>query len=180
MPTPERIRSLAIHEAGHAVVGLSLGHALEYAVIDPRDETGAVQFRWGPFAEQGIVAVASAVAEARWQAPRLGLISGALDLLYGGGYRLESDRLDAERAAGGDPARLREFLRRAAALLSDPPAWAAVEALAAALLDRHRLGSLEAGVIYRRAVDDAARRAAWQPPRDVAAGRSLISTYRVP
>lgn len=134
------LRAIAYHEAGHVVVGTRLGLEVLGADIERDGEGGRGHTHFAPaertreFAERVVTTfMAGLAAEVKLGAPDPD----------GSGFDLDAMMREWLAAIEPDPARrqglLEEYLRRAQRELGQNGAWAAVEAIAAALLQAGRL-----------------------------------------
>ncbi len=162
-----RIRQVAYHEAGHAVAGYELHVPFHYVTIVPDAERGSeghVRFVGvGKDLDQArylmtesqlrrriepdiICALAGEAAESR--------LTGRRDLLSAtSDYRSAVESaIEMSGSAVEAGAYCTWLYYRAVGIVRNPFVWAAIEALAAALMDRKRIGSREARRIIKEAI----------------------------
>jgi Peptidase family M41 len=162
----KRLRRVAYHEAGHAVAAYVLRLPMrEVSIIEEADSLGHMEHAPTPWFQPDvwygddrrtehrieariICALAGPAAEARWGGRRNRVGAG----------QDERNALDLADYVAGDPtgegARLYvAWLRhRAEGLVRRELYWAAVEALAAELLARRRVGARRARAIIKQAI----------------------------
>lgn len=153
-----RLTALAYHEAGHAVVAVRLNHRLGRVTIRPdrdgpvlgRARVEALDRRWGT---DPTIVLAGYCAEKR-HAPSTHWLGGSQDDIGEADRAL--DRLcgpttDDNRDAKADLWRAWE--RGALEIVKDPDVWRAIEALAAALLEKKTLSGRAAKAIIDPIID---------------------------
>ena len=156
-PAPDRDRdpATAYHEAGHAVVALALGRPVhKVSILPSRDKLGWCEYKKGVFRpsddwleREVLIALAGMAAEARHTGTYAREEAGrdlkfARSLLVSRAGDRRADRLE------------RRLLAKVEALLGDDETWAAVEAVAAALLASGEISGRAANHLYRRCVSD--------------------------
>jgi len=165
-----RIRQVAYHEAGHAVAGYELHVPFHYVTIVPDDERGFeghVRFvgLGKDFDDQArylmtesqlrrriephiICALAGEAAQSR--------LTGRRDLLSAtSDYRSAVESaIEMSGSAVEAGAYCTWLYYRAVGIVRNPFMWAAIEALAAALMDRKRIGSRAARGIIKSAIQE--------------------------
>ena len=142
-PAPDRDPATAYHEAGHAVVALALGRPVhKVSILPSRDKLGWCEYKKGVFRpsedwleREVLIALAGMAAEAR----------------HTGTYAREEAGRDLKFARSLLERRL---LAKVEAMLGDDETWAAVEAVAAALLASGEISGRAANHLYRRCVSD--------------------------
>lgn len=134
-PQPPHNEATAYHEAGHAVVALSLGRAVhKVSVLPNRDRLGWCEFRKGLFRpsedwleRELLIALAGLAAEAR--------LTGTYDHDAAGRDLRYVRGLARQRASDRSVERLeRRMLAKVEHVLADDGHWRAVELIAAELL----------------------------------------------
>ncbi len=175
--TRDRKKSIAIHEAGHAVVAASLGVPIDYATIVPDEAINTV----------GHVAFARDMSDDDYLAVHsAGLIADAMEngATSRAGFALAKGDIErcAEFASALDrgAARLRGAQSRAGEILREK--WAAVTALADRLLDQKTIDGAEVARIVGKEVADRptplivgiARRIEAAPPPRPSYGKSVV------
>lgn len=160
-----RRRDIAYHEAGHAVAAYDLRIALDYVTVVPTEDyagcTGArfavtEQNRWtlrdavlrSRIENIAIACFAGDAAERRHNRRRR--YGGAADFTLTFDYLLELTGSIREAEAYAKWLDI-----RAEQLVAQPPHWAAIKALANALLKQERIGGRAARRIIQEAFNDA-------------------------
>ncbi len=153
--SPSLDPATAYHEAGHAVVALALGRPVhKVSILPTRDRLGWCEYRKGVFRptedwleREVLIALAGMAAEARHtgtyareEASRD--LKFARSLLVSRAGDRRADRLE------------RRFLAKVEAMLGDDELWAAVEAIAAALLVSGEISGRAAKHFYEQSVED--------------------------
>ena len=146
----------AYHEAGHAVVAIAVGRAIQKVSIIPnKSRLGACEIKKGRFQpsndwleDEVLILFGGVAAEARH--------TGRYDWQGAGQDLRNVRRLTMSRA--GDETRAEKLERRLLAktehLLADEPTWKAVEQIAAALLEKDTISGRAAMHLHRQAVPD--------------------------
>jgi hypothetical protein len=147
------LRLTAYHEAGHAVIALSLGRSIQrVSVVARENQLGHVEFKKG----------SRRPAKDVMEAECLVLLGGlAAEACITGGYRWDAARQDLEyverliyrRAASERQARtlFRRLLRKVEYLLDDAATWRAVEAIANEVLEKSTISGRSARHLYDQA-----------------------------
>lgn len=142
----------AYHEAGHAVVALAVGRPVAKVSIRPdADRLGWCQFGKGRFKptedwveNELLIALAGMAAEARQ--------TGTYDRVAAGQDLRHARKLSVNRANERQMARLeKRMLHKCEHILGDDACWAAVEAIAAALLADNEISGRRAAHLFAEA-----------------------------
>jgi hypothetical protein len=150
---PEDVAT-AYHEAGHAVASLALDRPVMKVSIKPdRDKLGICAFGKAVFRpskdwleREVLIALAGMAAEAR-KTGEYDRVAAGRDLVYARGLAIQ--RAGSERQAE----RLeRRLLGKVENLLDDEGLWAAVEMIAAALLEQGEMSGRQARHLYEQCV----------------------------
>ncbi len=156
-PNDPKLRATAYHEAGHAVMALALGRAIQKVTIAPNQNyLGACQIQKGRFKptkdwleDEMLILFAGMVAEAQ--------VTGRY-CPNGAAQDLRGIRRYALMRAGGDRQveRLeRRLLDKTEHLLSDAATWKAVEWIAAELLAKENISGRAARHFFDQAEQQA-------------------------
>lgn len=149
-------RATAFHEAGHAIVALSLGRSVEKLTIVRNSlRLGSVQFgsrragkRQDDFEKQALILLAGVVSEAKvtgrynWPGAQQDLYQVQSLIATRGGSEKSAERLQ------------KRLFEKVGHLLEDPALWSAVEKLAEMLLDHGSVSGRAARHIFNQAVND--------------------------
>lgn len=152
MDAPILQLATAYHEAGHAVVAMSLGRpVLKVSILPKQDFLGVCHFAKGVFRpsrdwleQEVLIALAGMASESAHlgHADRAG---AARDLRY-------ARRLAAQRAGERQAERLLDrMLARVKNLLADEAMWHAVESIASELLKLHTISGRAARHLFEQA-----------------------------
>jgi ATP-dependent Zn protease len=153
-PPPDE--ATAYHEAGHAVVALSLGRPVhKVSALPTRDRLGWCEFRKGVFRpsedwleRELLIALAGLAAEAR--------LTGTYDHDAAGRDLRYVRGLARQRASERSIARLeRRMLAKVENLLADDGHWKAVELIAAELVKHGEISGRAARHFYEQGQRDA-------------------------
>jgi ATP-dependent Zn protease len=153
-PTDEQ--ATAFHEAGHAVLALLLGRAVQHVSILPnRDHLGICAFGKGSvrrsedwLEREILIALGGIAAEARFTG-NYAWDGAARDQKY-------VERLAVQRAGESRAEKLqRRLLAKAEHHLADEGAWLAVELIAAQLLQKKEISGRTALHLFERAIRQA-------------------------
>lgn len=154
-PTSPRDSATAYHEAGHAVVALALDRPVhKVSILPSRDKLGWCEYKKGVIRpsedwleREVLIALAGMAAEARHTGTYAREEAGrdlkfARSLLVSRAGDRRADRLE------------RRLLSKVEAMLGDDELWAAVEAVAAALLENGEISGRAAKHHYERCVSE--------------------------
>ncbi len=149
-------RATAFHEAGHAIVALSLGRSVEKLTIVRNSlRLGSVQFgsrragkRQDDFEKHALILLAGVVSEAKvtgrynWPGAQQDLYQLQGLIVTRGGSEKSAERLQ------------KRLLEKAVHLIEAPSIWSAIEKLAELLLAHGSVSGRAARHIFNQAVND--------------------------
>lgn len=152
-PTSPEDLATAYHEAGHAVVALALGRAVEkLSIVRNSLRLGAVNFgnrrsgrRQDYFETEAMILLAGLVSEAKFTG-KLNWGGASQDMLQL--ERMVSLRVEKEKAAERMQRRL---LDKTEHLLSQPEIWSAVERIAQSLVENRSISGRAARHLFDEA-----------------------------